>query len=565
MGSFYLSRGCDNVNRGWRIHPGLAGALAGAVLAALAGCASVAQQSAPPPVQATPEPVAAALPATPNIPLPVPVEIEPAADMPSPQAEAELVAELEHVAEPAAEPAPPGDLLDRVRQGMMLGQHYNSRIDREADWFARNPEYVARVFARAAPYLHYIVHEVERRGLPQELALLPVIESAFQPFAYSRARAMGLWQFIPTTGTRFNLKQDWWYDGRRDVVAATHAALDYLTYLNELFDGDWLQAVAAYNSGEGNVSRAIRRNRNEKKRTDFWNLRLPSETRTYVPRLLAMARIVASPEQYGLAIEGIPDTPYFEAVETGGQISIEVAAELAGLTTEQMYDLNPAYHRWATDPTGPHVLLVPVESAEAFRQSLLLLTPDQRMRVERYLVREGDTVASIARQFGSTTQHLRELNGLGDANAIAIGAELRVPSAVSALPPAVLEAAARVDRNRPGTVRAVHVVRNGDTLWTIARRHDMTVAALAELNNLKASATLRIGQRLALNVRESGGNITVDADGNRVTYVVRRGDTLSGIAQTLKVSVGNLRQWNNLSGSIIKPGQRLIAFVRQGS
>src|SRR5690606_34930740 len=320
----------------------------------------------------------------PTISEPVPVEVP------------ETVAEA--VAEP--EPEPVGNLLDRVRAGLALGKHYHSRIDKEADWFVRNPEYIERVFSRAAPYLHYIVEEVERRGLPQELALLPVIESAFQPFAYSSARAMGLWQFIPTTGTRFNLKQDRWYDGRRDVVAATHAALDYLTYLRDHFDGDWLHAIAAYNTGEGNVGRAIRRNRAEKKRTDFWNLRLAAETRGYVPRLLAMAAIVAEPEKYGLSIEGIPDKAYFEEVETGGQISIEVAAELAGITTEQMYDLNPAYHRWATDPTGRHRLLVPAESAATFRESLLQLTPDQRLRVERYTVREGDTVTGIASQFG---------------------------------------------------------------------------------------------------------------------------------------------------------------------
>ena len=348
------------------------------------------------------------------------------------------------------------------------------------------------------------------------------------------------------------------------MVAATGAALDDLTYLNDMFAGDWLMAIAAYNCGEGNVAKAIRRNKSAGKRTDFWNLKLPAETRAYVPRLLAMTRIVASPEEYGLAIEGIPDIPYFEAVETGGQISIEVAAELAGITTEQMYDLNPAYHRWATDPTGPHSLLVPVESAEAFRQSLLLLTPDQRMRVERYQVREGDTVASIARQFGTTTQHLQELNTLGNASAIAVDAELRVPSAVSALPPQVAKAAARVDRIRPGAVRTVHVVRNGDTLWTIAQRHGMSVATLADLNDISPKATLRIGQRLALHT-EDASNVIVEGEGGRVTYVVRSGDTLSRIAQRLKVSVGNLREWNNLSGSTIRPGQRLVAFVRQGS
>ena len=529
-------------------------------LTALGGCVTVPQADiTPPTVDEASGPAVVA-----TIPEPVPVEVPP-------EGEAALeAANLTEAVEP--EPVPVGNLLDRVRAGLTLGEHYHSRIDKEADWFARNPEYVERVFTRAAPYLQYIVNEVEKRGLPMELALLPVIESAFQPFAYSSARAMGLWQFIPATGTRFNMKQDWWYDGRRDVVAATQGALDYLTYLNDMFGGDWLHAIAAYNSGEGNVSRAIRRAKNEKKRIDFWNLRLPNETKAYVPRLLAMARIVAEPEKYGLSIEGIPDRPYFVEVETGGQISIEVAAELAGITTEQMYDLNPAYHRWATDPTGPHRLLVPVESAETFRESLLLLTPDQRLRVERYSVREGDTVASISQRFGTTAQHLRELNQLGSTGTVVIGTELRVPSKVSSLPEVVRVAAARVDARQPGAVRAVHVVRSGDTLSGIAKRYKVGVSTLARLNGIRTTSILRVGQRLKLHSDSTsggsaggGGQVTVSDDGAQMTYVVQRGDTLSAIARVLKVSVSSLQSWNNLTGSAIKPGQRLVAYKAQGS
>lgn len=534
------------MNRGW--NPRLNLTLTLVAAAVLAGCAGSPERAAAPLVEVD------LSPAHPTLSEAVPVEVPPEA----------LVEAL-----PEPEPEPVGDLLDRVRAGLTLGQHYHSRIDKEADWFARNPEYIERVFTRAAPYLHYIVEEVERRGLPQELALLPVIESAFQPFAYSSAAAMGLWQFIPTTGTRFNMKQDWWYDGRRDVVAATNGALDYLTYLHNLFDGDWLHAIAAYNTGEGNLGRAIRRNKAENKRVDFWNLRVAAETRGYVPRLLAMAAIVAEPEKYGLSIEGIPDKPYFELVETGGQISIEVAAELAGITTEQMYDLNPAYHRWATDPTGPHRLLVPVESADAFRENLLQLTPDQRLRVERYTVREGDTVTGIASQFGTNVEHLRQLNQLGNANTVVVGSELRVPSKVSALPQVVLQAAARVDSRGVDAVRAVHVVRSGDTLSGIAKRYKVSVSSLARNNNISTTSILRIGQRLRLSANAASvaatGTVTVSADGQQLTYVVQSGDTLSSIARTLNVPLASLRSWNNIAGSMIRPGQRLVAFRSQGS
>ena len=540
------------------------------LLVAMTGCASLpSARTAGTGSAVAAAPTGSERPATPTIPNPVPVDVAPAPMVLSAAAEAELASLVPPTSQELADSlVEPGELLARVRRGLAIPQQNNSRIDKEADWYARNPQYVERVFSRAAPYLQYIVNEVEARGLPLELALLPIIESAFQPYAYSSARAQGLWQFMSATGGRFGLKQDWWYDGRRDVVAATQAALDYLTYLRDMFGGNWLHAIAAYNCGEGNVSRAIRRNVAAGKRTDFWNLKLPAETRGYVPRLLAMSRIVADPEQYGLSIEGMPDEPYFERVETGGQISIEVAAELVGLTTADMYDLNPAYHRWATDPTGPHFLLVPVDAATAFRESLLQLTPDQRMRVERYTVRPGDTVTSIAQRFGTTAQHLRELNELGTANSIQDGAELRVPSSVTALPPQVLQAAARVDgRNRTRAVRAVHVVRRGDSLWSIAKRHDMDVISLAKLNRISPNDTLRAGQRLKLH-DEGGGTVveTTGTDGRRVTYVVRRGDTLTGIARTLQVTVTSLREWNKLaSAGSIRPGQKLVAFVRRGS
>jgi membrane-bound lytic murein transglycosylase D len=496
---------------------------------------------------------------------------------PSPEAEAELVANIPLHLLPenmlAELPQVPRDLFDRLRAGLALPDVNSPQIDRETTWFANNPEYIERTFTRAAPYLQYIVDQVESRGMPLELALLPVIESAFEPYAYSRARASGLWQFMPLTGNRFSLKQNWWYDGRRDVVAATQAALDYLQYLHDMFDGDWLLAIGAYNCGEGNVSRAIRTNQRAGKRTDFFNLKLPAETRVYVPRLLAMARVVADPERYDLAIVGMPDEPYFARVETGGQIDMAVAAELAGITTEEMYTLNPAHHRWATDPAGPHFLLVPTESAEIFQQGLLQLTPDQRMRVERYQIRSGDTIALVAARFGTTPQQLQMLNGL-DANAkLRNDDELRVPSSVTTLPDRVLQAAARVDSRGTRNRSTVHVVRRGDTLWTIARSNGMSVNQLARLNGLRPDGALHAGQKLNLENKTVPPSTTAPAaSGTKaaptpppaapqpITYVVRNGDTLYQIAKSLGVSVANLREWNDLPLDVIKPGQQLIAY-----
>jgi membrane-bound lytic murein transglycosylase D len=461
------------------------------------------------------------------------------------------------------------DLLDRMRAGFALGEIENSRIDREADWYANHPDYIERTFTRAGPWLHFIVKEIEARKLPLELAVLPIVESAFEPYAYSRAAAAGLWQFIPGTGTRFGLKQNWWYDGRRDAVSATRAALDYLEWLNAELGGDWLLAIAAYNCGENCVARAVATNRAAGRPTDFWNLRLPAETRAYVPKLLAMVQVVASPGEFGLSISELPNEPYFAQVETAGQINLQVAAELAGITIEEIYTLNPAYHRFATDPAGPHFLLVPVESAATFEQNLLELTPDQRMRVERYQVRSGDTVTTVAKQFNSTTQMIRELNGLGGNSAIEIGSELRVPSSVATLPPKVARAAAMVDGGSTRAARrggGIHVVRRGDSLWTIARRSGVDVKTLARMNGITADAKLRPGQKLAVTRgggAVSGSRAAAQAGSRQVTYVVRSGDTLSSIARVLQVSVASLRSWNDLGRrNMIKPGQKLVAFVR---
>ncbi len=274
---------------------------------------------------------------------------------------------LQTGASPELHPADYSDLFDRMRAGFKLPAADHTAIDRELEWYAGNPDYLGRAFSRADLYLYHIVTELEARGMPLELALLPVVESAFEPYAYSRSSASGLWQFIPGTGSRYNLKQDWWYDGRRDVIESTRAALDYLQALNTEFNGDWLLAIAAYNCGEMNVERAVARNQAAGLPTDFWNLKLPAETRAYVPKLLAMGRVVAHPENYGLSFNKIPNQPYFAKVDTKGQISMHVAAEIAGLSDAELYELNPAFHRWATDPAGPYSLLVPADTAEAFR------------------------------------------------------------------------------------------------------------------------------------------------------------------------------------------------------
>jgi membrane-bound lytic murein transglycosylase D len=493
-------------------------------------------------------------------------------------------------------PGPPADslvivrqpeLFARLRGGFKLDDVDEPAVASQLNWFANHPDFLERTWGRAGLWLYYIVGQLEKRNMPAELALLPVIESAFEPYAYSRARASGLWQFISDTGRRFGLKQDWWYDGRRDPIEATRAALDYLQALHDEFDGDWLLAVAAYNCGEMAVSRAIQRNQRLGKPTDFWHLKLPTETRGYVPELLAMRRLVANPERYGLEFSRIANEPYFVAISTGGQIDLKVVADIAGVSVEDLYELNPAFHRWASDPTGPFRLLVPADAAEGLQDTILHLTPEQRMRVDHYTVRRGDTIASIAHHFATKPEVVRQLNDLGASDLPVIDSVLRVPSAYI-LPEKVARAALLFDSpmrlRRGGRKPNIHVVRvhRGDTLYALAQRLGTDVQTLAQNNGLKAGDRLHAGQRLRIGAPNSlvadatprgrasagsaGAGTTALASsdgGRRMTYIVRRGDTLYGIARLLQVTVNELMSWNGMSGEHnLKPGQTLVAFVK---
>jgi membrane-bound lytic murein transglycosylase D len=373
---------------------------------------------------------------------------------------------------------------------------------------------------------------------------------------------------MPGTGERFGLKQDWWYDGRRDVIASTKAALDYLQYMHDEFFDDWLLAIAAYNCGEFRVQREVNRNRALGKPVDFFSLSLPTETRAYVPKLLAMRRLVLNPEDYGIAFSPIPNEPYFEKVDIGGQLDLTLAAELAGITLEEVCELNPGFHRWATDPAGPHFLLLPRDAADAFKRNLDLLSPDERVRVSIHKVRKGESVASIARRYKTQAIVIRDMNNLG-SGPLVVGSEIRVPTAVVNLPAKVMLAAARVDGrgDRSGRRPAVHVVRSGDSLWAIAKRHRMSVATLARLNGMGPRDTLRAGQKLVLSpsaARPSHASKSVSSGSSRqVSYKVRSGDTLSRIAKVFGVTVSDLVNWNGISKhSVLRVGQRLTVNAR---
>ena len=457
------------------------------------------------------------------------------------------------------------DLIQRIGAGLVLPPASDPAVDRQFDWYVDNADYLHLVLRRSERYLHHIVEALERNGMPLDLALLPIVESAYDPFAYSRGRAAGLWQIVPETGRELGLKQDWWFDARRDVLDSTEAALRYLRQLERQFEGDWLLAVAGYNAGGGAVSRALRRAVADGRTADFWGVRayLPEETQNYVPRLMALARLVAEPARYGVSLPAIADEPHFRVIETGGQVDMALAAQAAGMSTDELYLLNPGVNRWATDPEGPHRLLVPFNGAEELAAALAGGDGLAGVRWIRHVVSGGETLGHLAQQYRTTAEVLRQANSIpGDL--IRVGQGLMVPQPAGANGDGLLAAALAEGAEYPlaGGRRQAYVVRAGDSLWSVARRYGVTVAELARWNSMSPLDVLGIGRELVVWSDTPISAPAANQRIRRVTYTVRQGDSLYRISTRFRVSVADLLQWNNLSPErYLQPGQQLILFV----
>jgi membrane-bound lytic murein transglycosylase D len=472
----------------------------------------------------------------------------------------------------ASLPDPTPKLIwNRMRQNFSLTiPTNNTRINQALNWYKSHPKYLQRIQERAAPFLYFILEEIDKRNMPAEIALLPAVESAFRPFAYSPGRAAGIWQFIPSTGRYFGLKQNWWYDGRRDVVTSTRAALDYLNRLNKQFDGDWALALASYNSGAGTVRNAISHNRKRGKPTDFWSLKLPNETKAYVPRLLALAMIFQNAESYGLELTLLADEPYFSTVDIRSQLDLALAAEMADLPIQELYLLNAGFNRWATDPEGPHQLTLPIDKLAQFSRKLESLPPEKRLTWKRYKIKMGDSLSVIARRHGTTSKLLKQVNKLR-GNTIRAGKHLLIPVSSKHLDHYVLakdQRKAMIQNLTRKGEKQRYRVRPGDSLWKIAKSHQVNYKKLASWNGMAPGDPLKPGQILVIwkekaHAKSKLSLLDLQPTGtqNRLHYKVRQGDSLSRIAQRFKVSVADLKRWNTLNGKYLQPGQSLKLYV----
>ncbi|HRO60650.1 MAG TPA: transglycosylase SLT domain-containing protein [Burkholderiaceae bacterium] len=395
------------------------------------------------------------------------------------------------------EAAAPGDLWERIRNGFAMPELDTTLVAEKERFYLSKPDYLQRMFERGGRYLFHIVEEIEKRGMPTELALLPFVESAMNPVALSHAQAAGLWQFIPSTGRAYNLDQNWWVDNRRDVVKSTQAALEYLQKIYAMHGDDWFLALASYNWGEGAVGRAIRNNKARGLPADYLSLRMPAETRHYVPKLIALKHIVLRADALGVALPELPNQPYFVTIEKTRPIDLELAARFAGMTVKEFVALNPAHNRPVISASRNSQIKLPADRVDAFIDAVERHGRENRAFAtwQPYTMKSGDTLESLARRGGITVAALREANGLKAGRKILAGTRILSPHL------GAIDGVAIEDFDGPRVYELVerpavyHLVRPRDSLTSIARRYGTTVASLRELNGLKKAVAPR-GARL---------------------------------------------------------------------
>jgi membrane-bound lytic murein transglycosylase D len=498
--------------------------------------------------------------------------LEPGNATPAPNLSAKIKQKPIFLARKPSPQTPPSDVWERMREGFQLqdGNDLNPRIEQQRLWYANNPSFLETAGERGSLYMHYIVERLEERNMPLELALLPVIESAYNPMALSRSDAAGIWQFIPSTGRYFNLRQTNFYDGRRDITASTTAALDYLTKLHDMFNGDWLLALAAYNAGEGTVSRAIERNDKLNLPTDYWNLPLPQETRDYVPKLLALSQVVMSPEAYGVNLNPIANHPYFQVVELNQRMDLSKVAAMANIDEDELIQLNPAFKKRLTID-GPQHLLVPTSKSQLLTANLSNMKPEDLIDWQQYRVRPGDSLASIASRYKVSTTTIKDLNKLS-GNSLKRGQALTIPvqpGMKTAMP--VFEEVAEIEE-KPTRTRT-YKVKKGDNLGQIARINKVDIKDLQHWNKLSGQ-NLKVGQTLVMQDNSkpakastsaravaSKGTSSKEAEQKSMQYKIQKGDSLYLVAKRFNVEMQHLKRWNPRSGQALKPGQTLTVYL----
>lgn len=400
------------------------------------------------------------------------------------------------------------DIWQRIRQGYGLPDMDSKLIIKYENWNRKHSDYIQEMLQRGNKYLFHIVEQIEQRNMPMEIALLPAIESAYKTKATSRSNASGLWQFIPATGRYFGMRQDWWSDQRRDILISTDAALDYLQSLHGEFNGDWLLALAAYNGGKGTIAKAIKRNIRNNKIANLENLQLRKETTHYVPKLIALSRVIMNPALYDIQLPKINNEPYFVIQEMAGQTDLLSLVKNTNLSRSDLDELNASFLRWASDPKGPHRIIVPIQHQASVANYLDNAPKLGRLNWREHLILKGETMKQIARKYSVSLSAIRSINGMKN-NTIHAGKIILIPLEKGKI--RTKQQDNQYTNSSPSSsqdwgkhskqlsTKTYHQVKQGDTLWGIARHYGLSVADLITWNNISKTQILALNQVIKLS------------------------------------------------------------------
>ncbi|VAW45572.1 Membrane-bound lytic murein transglycosylase D [hydrothermal vent metagenome] len=456
-------------------------------------------------------------------------------------------------------------IWDEMQHQFHLSIKHLGKYNTHIDFFQKRSNYLKNVSKRAKPYLHYILSQVQLKNMPYEMALLPVIESGFRPTARSHKEAGGLWQFIPSTARLYGLEQNWWYDGRQDVVQSTEAALNYLQEMYKLNNNDWLLALASYNAGPGTVRRAMnkynKKNRQTKTQPTFWDIQpyLPKETQNYVPQLLAVAHIINHPDHFKIALEPIENRPFFAEIELPKQIHLTKAMQVAQVSEPLFSQLNPGFLAKITPPNGPHKILLPIDKAQNFQDALDSSHDLFEIQWQKHTIKRGESLGLIAQQYQISQKAIKKLNNM-KSHRIRTGKTLLIPIPNNALtsPRQLAKTTATKSKSLKKKVAfTTYKVRSGDSIWKIAKRHKTNVKTLARWNDLNTKKPLKKGQVLKLYATSKSSK----QNRQKTTITLKKGQSLWTIAQKYNVTTKDLARWNKIPQSkTLQPGMKLTIW-----
>lgn len=467
------------------------------------------------------------------------------------------------------------NLWDNLRFSFKLEDQYKRpEVQTQVQWLKGHQNYLNSLSEESQPYMYYILQEIKKRDMPGEIALLPMIESTYNPLAYSNTGAAGLWQLTSKTGTNLGVKRNFWFDGRRDIYNSTNAALNYLCYLHRFFKGNWILAIAAYHSGEGTVQHAVQYADNHQRSTNFWSLNLPDDTQSYVPKLLALAHMIQQNQKLSAKLPYIANTPYFTKIDVGTQIDLTNAAHLAGISYPEFLKLNPGNNRFTTSPAGPHTIVLPLDKVDVFVHNLEKIPVKQRHHLlAKHAVLFDSDLEAIpkADQIVLTSSSNKDTTKITSQSVDVSPVDAAIDNAIDNSIAPAKPIKSRTPTPPPASSHKVlHIVQKGESMWNLTRKYHVSAEDISSWNDLSTDTKLHPGQKLILWTKNSfnWANKTpnktnkISKASKIIHYKIQKGDCLMGIARRFKVSVKKLISWNTkLQASHLVPGKYVLIYL----